>query len=108
MKRPNNVTNVATLAARFARRGALAGLVGIVLMLSPGAPRAAMAADAGTFIATLGWALVYGLRFSVQWLLYDNDQPELLALAKMMLGWPVTAVAVVLTVRAVRAASADR
>jgi hypothetical protein len=59
-------------------------------------------------IATLGWALVYGLRFSVQWLLYDNDQPELLALAKMVLGWPVTAVAVILTVRAGRAASADR
>lgn len=56
-------------------------------------------------IATLGWALVYGLRFSVQWLFYGNDQPEFLALAKMVLGWPVTAAAAILTVRA---ASANR
>ncbi|WP_322938109.1 DUF3159 domain-containing protein [Nocardioides bizhenqiangii] len=55
--------------------------------------------------ATLGWALVYGLRFSVQWLFYRNDEPELLALAKVGLGWPVTAAATILTVRAVRTAS---
>jgi len=58
--------------------------------------------------ATLGWALVYALRFSVQWLFYGNNEPELLALAKLGLGWPVTAAAAILTVRAVRAASATR
>ncbi|MDZ5623655.1 DUF3159 domain-containing protein [Nocardioides sp. HM23] len=58
--------------------------------------------------ATLGWALVYGLRFSVQWLFYRNDEPELLALAKVGLGWPVTAAATILTVRALRTASSIR
>lgn len=59
-------------------------------------------------LATLGWALIYLLRFSVQLLLYGNDEAELLAVAKLGLGWPVTAVAVVLTLRAARRALRDR
>ena len=57
-------------------------------------------------VATLGWALVYGLRTSVQAVLYRLDQPEFLALAKLMLGWPLTVLAVALTLASVRRATA--
>lgn len=55
-------------------------------------------------IATLGWAATYGLRASVQLVLYRADEPGALAVAKLALGWPLTAVAVVLTLRAMRRA----
>ncbi len=58
-------------------------------------------------VATWGWALVSTLRVAVQLLLYRLDEPELLALAKLVLGWPLTAVAVVLTLRAARQVRAD-
>ncbi len=58
-------------------------------------------------VATWGWALVSTLRVAVQLLLYRLDEPELLALAKLALGWPLTAVAVVLTLRAARQVRAD-
>lgn len=58
-------------------------------------------------VATWGWALVYVLRVAVQLLLYRLDQPELLALAKLALGWPLTAVAVVLTLRAAQRVRVD-
>jgi len=53
-------------------------------------------------VATLGWSAVYGVRTGVQVLLYDADLPELLALAKLLLGWPLTVTVVVLTLAAVR------
>jgi len=53
-------------------------------------------------LATWGWAGVYLLRAVVQGLLYSADQPELLAVAKLTLGWPLTAAAVVVTLAAVR------
>jgi hypothetical protein len=53
-------------------------------------------------VATWGWSAVYVLRAVVQGLLYSVDEPELLALAKLVLGWPLTAVAVLLTLRAAR------
>lgn len=53
-------------------------------------------------IATLGWSAVYGLRTGVQLFLYDADRPELLALAKLLLGWPLTVTVVGLTLAAVR------
>lgn len=56
-------------------------------------------------VATWGWALTYVLRVAVQLVLYRLDEPELLALAKLALGWPLTAVAVVLTLRAARRAT---
>lgn len=58
-------------------------------------------------VATWGWAVVYASRTAVQLVLYRLDEPELLALAKLALGWPLTAVAVVLTLRAARLARAD-
>lgn len=58
-------------------------------------------------MATWGWALVYVVRVAVQLALYRIDEPELLALAKLALGWPLTAVAVLLTLRAARRVRAD-
>lgn len=52
--------------------------------------------------ATWGWAGVYLLRAAAQLVLYQADQPELLGLAKLSLGWPVTLAAVGLTLRAAR------
>ena len=48
-------------------------------------------------VATLGWAGVYGLRAAVQAALYAAEQPTGLAAAKLLLGWPLTAAAVALT-----------
>jgi hypothetical protein len=53
-------------------------------------------------IATLGWAATYAIRAGVQLVLYRADESALLAVTKLVLGWPLTAVAVVLTLRAVR------
>lgn len=56
--------------------------------------------------ATYGWASVFGTRTVVQVFLYRADQPELLALAKLLLGWPLTALALLLTLAAARWARA--
>ena len=53
-------------------------------------------------VATLGWAAVYAVRAVMQMALYAADQPQLLGLAKIALGWPLTALAVLWTVRAAR------
>lgn len=58
-------------------------------------------------VATYGWSLVFVVRTAVQGVLYRADQPELLALAKVVLGWPLTAVAVAATLAAVRWAGSD-
>lgn len=57
--------------------------------------------------ATYGWSLVFVLRTAVQAALYRADQPELLALAKLALGWPLTAVAVAATLAAIRWSRGD-
>ena len=48
-------------------------------------------------VVTLGWAGMYAVRAGVQTALYVQDRPGLLALAKVALGWPMTAAAVVLS-----------
>jgi hypothetical protein len=53
-------------------------------------------------VATIGWALVFALRGVVQTLFYNADRPDLLALSKLALGWPLTIGAVALTVGYVR------
>jgi hypothetical protein len=53
------------------------------------------------------WALTYATRAAAQAWLYRADQTELLAVAKLVLGWPLTALAVVATVAAVRRARAE-
>ena len=52
--------------------------------------------------ATVGWSLVFAVRAGGQAYLYLDDQPALLAVGKLAvgklaLGWPLTALAVVLT-----------
>ena len=55
-------------------------------------------------IATLCWTLVFGARFVVQRLLYDADQTGWLGVARIGMGWPLTAVAALATYAAIKAA----
>ena len=55
--------------------------------------------------ATIAWSLVFLARFLVQRNLYDADATNALALARIAMGWPLTGVAALLTVWAVRHAS---
>jgi hypothetical protein len=52
----------------------------------------------------MGWSTVYALRAGTQAVLYHHDAPVLMAIAKVSLGWPLTVVAVALTLAAVRKA----
>jgi uncharacterized protein DUF3159 len=55
-------------------------------------------------IATLTWVAVFASRFVVQHHLYDADQTGWLAAARISMGWPLTAVAALVTYLAIRAA----
>ncbi|MGB3232976.1 MAG: DUF3159 domain-containing protein [Mycobacterium sp.] len=63
-------------------------------------PRAVRAFDA----ATLVWVVVFTSRFVVQNHLYDADQTGWLGVARISMGWPLTAVAALVTYLAIRAA----
>jgi Protein of unknown function (DUF3159) len=62
--------------------------------------RAVLAFD----IATIVWVLVFASRFVVQHHLYDADQTGWLGVARIAMGWPLTAVAALVTYLAIRAA----
>lgn len=55
-------------------------------------------------IATLTWVLVFGARFVVQNRLYDENQTGLLGVARIAMGWPLTAIAALVTYFAFRTA----
>ncbi|WP_051500046.1 DUF3159 domain-containing protein [Nocardia sp. BMG51109] len=55
-------------------------------------------------LATAVWVLVFGARYLVQSQLYDDDATGLLAVARIAMGWPLTAIALLVTVWAVRRA----
>jgi len=55
-------------------------------------------------IATMVWVLVFGSRFVVQHHLYDADQTGWLGVARISMGWPLTAVAALVTYLAIRTA----
>jgi Protein of unknown function (DUF3159) len=55
-------------------------------------------------VATLTWMLVFGARFTVQRLLYDADQTGWLVVARIAMGWPLTAVSALVTYLAIKAA----
>ena len=57
-------------------------------------------------IATAVWAALFAIRYLVQSFLYDHNQTGWLAAARIGMGWPLTAVAVLATVLLVR--HADR
>jgi choline-glycine betaine transporter len=50
---------------------------------------------------TFMWGVVFLVRVAVQWVLYRADEVELLGTASLLLGLPVTAVEVVVTLWAV-------
>ncbi|MDQ3599798.1 MAG: DUF3159 domain-containing protein, partial [Actinomycetota bacterium] len=56
-------------------------------------------------IATLTWIAVFAARFVVQKWLYDGDSTTLLGVARIAMGIPLTAVAILVTVWAVRRAT---
>ncbi|MFW0790393.1 DUF3159 domain-containing protein [Gordonia sp. CPCC 205333] len=58
-------------------------------------------------IATALWALVFGARYLVQSSLYDSSHTGWLAVARIGMGWPLTAAAVLGTVLLVRRAERD-
>jgi hypothetical protein len=62
--------------------------------------RAVLAFD----VATLVWAAVFTSRFVVQHHLYDADQTGWLGIARIAMGWPLTAVAALVTYLAIKAA----
>jgi hypothetical protein len=55
-------------------------------------------------LATCAWVLVFGARFVVQHRLYDSDQTGMLGVARIAMGWPLTAVAALVTYLAIRTA----
>ncbi|WP_082393155.1 DUF3159 domain-containing protein [Nocardia arizonensis] len=55
-------------------------------------------------LATSTWVAVFGARYLVQSSLYDTDHTGWLAFARIAMGWPLTAVALAVTVWAVRRA----
>ncbi len=62
--------------------------------------RAVLAFDIATFV----WVLVFASRFVVQHHLYDADQTGWLGVARIAMGWPLTAVAALVTYLAIRSA----
>jgi hypothetical protein len=58
-------------------------------------------------LASAAWAATYAARTTAQVWLYRADQTELLAVAKLVLGWPLTALAVVATLAAIRHARSE-
>ncbi len=65
-----------------------------------GVPRAVYAFD----VASLCWVLVFGARFVVQRHLYEADQTGWLGVARIGMGWPLTAMAALVTYAAYRSA----
>ena len=55
-------------------------------------------------LATLAWMVVFLARFVVQRHLYDTDQIGVLGIARIAMGWPLTAVAAVLIYLTIKAA----
>ena len=55
-------------------------------------------------LATLTWVLVFASRFVVQHHLYDADQTGWLGFARIAMGWPLTAIAALVTYLAIKAA----
>jgi hypothetical protein len=55
-------------------------------------------------VATLTWVLVFAARFVVQHLLYHSDHTGWLVVARIAMGWPLTAASAVVTYVAIKAA----
>jgi hypothetical protein len=53
-------------------------------------------------VATIGWAGVFALRAVIQTIFYDANRPDLLAISRLLLGWPLTIAAVAATLAFVK------
>lgn len=54
-------------------------------------------------VATLVWVLVFAARFVVQRLLYEANEPGLLGMTRIAMGWPLTVAAAMVTYLAIKA-----
>lgn len=61
----------------------------------------------GYDLATLTWVVVFGAKFVVQRWLYDTDQTGWLAFARIAMSYPLTVLALIVTVWAIRRARQD-
>ncbi|GAA4863694.1 DUF3159 domain-containing protein [Saccharopolyspora rosea] len=59
----------------------------------------------GYDLATLAWTVVFAAKYVVQQWLYDSDQTGWLAFARIAMGYPLTGLALVVTIWAVRRAA---
>ena len=59
-------------------------------------------------VTTVGWSLVYASRVVVQAVLYRADQPGIMAASKILMGWPVTILAVAMTLAYIQRTRSDR
>ena len=55
-------------------------------------------------VATLTWVVVFAARFVVQRVLYDTNHEGWLVVARIAMGWPLAAIAALVTFLAIRAA----
>lgn len=53
-------------------------------------------------VATVGWAAVFALRAVIQTIFYNANRPDLLAISRLLLGWPLTIAAVAATLAFVK------
>lgn len=58
-------------------------------------------------IATTAWMVVFAARFFVQNNFYEADDVAWLGVARVLMGWPLTIIVLLITVLAVRSARAD-
>ncbi|WP_346764533.1 DUF3159 domain-containing protein [Rhodococcus sp. HNM0569] len=91
---------VVSIAARWPLVGVIWGFLNGHGSLWRGTRGAVRAYD----IATAAWAVVFAARYLVQSQLYDSDHTGWLAFARIAMGWPLTGVALVVTIWAVRRA----
>ncbi|MGH3979119.1 MAG: DUF3159 domain-containing protein [Pseudonocardiaceae bacterium] len=91
-------------ALSIAVRWPLVGVIWSALNGSGYAWRADRRARLGYEIATVVWALFFLARFGVQRWLYDADETGWLGVARLLMGLPLTAIALLVTIWAVRRA----
>jgi hypothetical protein len=89
-------------------RWPLVGLIWSTLNGTGSAWRADQPSRFGYDVATLVWVLVFGARFVVQRWLYESDLTGWLAFARIAMGYPLTALALLASVWAVRRADKRR
>jgi hypothetical protein len=95
------VAGVALMVSVVARRP-LVGVLWSVLNGSGYGWRANRRARVAFDVATVVWGVVLLARFVVQRYLYDLQQTDLLGLARLVMGIPLTAVAALVTIWAIR------